>query len=140
MNPISNAYGTVQRNINGYSAETDNWFVLGTPIYEGTETNTLTTGSYDLFYYDEPSHYWMNEKIADNGLVSLEPGQGYLYANQAQQTIAFAGQINASNAEFILPVTYEGSPLAGYTFLGNPYTNNLSIGDVKLNDTPLTTY
>ena len=140
VNPVSNAYGTVQRNINGYGSGTDGWYSLGTPIYEGTETNTLTTGSYDLFYYDEPSHYWMNEKIADNGLVSLEPGQGYLYANQAQQTIAFAGQINASNAEFILPVTYEGSPLAGYTFLGNPYTNNLSIGDVKLNDTPLTTY
>lgn len=140
VNPISNAYGTVQRNINGYSAETDNWFVLGTPIYEGTETNTLTTGSYDLFYYDEPSHYWMNEKIADNGLVSLEPGQGYLYANQAQQTIAFAGQINASNADFSVPVTYEGSPLAGYTLVGNPYTNNLNISDVKLNGTPLTTY
>lgn len=140
VNPVSNAYGTVQRNINGYGSGTDGWYSLGTPIYEGTETNTLTTGSYDLFYYDEPSHYWMNEKIADNGLASLEPGQGYLYANQAQQTIAFAGQINASNAEFILPVTYEGSPLAGYTFLGNPYTNNLSIGDVKLNDTPLTTY
>lgn len=140
VNPVSNAYGTVQRNINGYGSGTDGWYSLGTPIYEGTETNTLTTGSYDLFYYDEPSHYWMNEKIADNGLVSLEPSQGYLYANQAQQTIAFAGQINASNAEFILPVTYEGSPLAGYTFLGNPYTNNLSIGDVKLNDTPLTTY
>lgn len=140
VNPVSNAYGTVQRNINGYGSGTDGWYSLGTPIYEGTETNILTTGSYDLFYYDEPSHYWMNEKIADNGLVSLEPGQGYLYANQAQQTIAFAGQINASNAEFILPVTYEGSPLAGYTFLGNPYTNNLSIGDVKLNDTPLTTY
>ncbi len=140
VNPISNAYGTVQRNINGYSAEIDNWFVLGTPIYEGTETSTIATGTYDLFYYDEPSHYWMNEKISDNGFSLLEPTQGYLYANQAQQTVAFAGQINASNADFSVPVTYEGSPLAGYTLVGNPYTNNLNIGDVKLNGTPLTTY
>ena len=140
VNPISNAYGTVQRNINGYSAETDNWFVLGTPIYEGTETSTIATGTYDLFYYDEPSHHWMNEKISDNGFSLLEPTQGYLYANQAQQTVAFAGQINASNADFSVPVTYEGSPLAGYTLVGNPYTSNLIIGDVKLNGTPLTTY
>jgi len=140
VNPISNAYGTVQRNINGYSAETDNWFVLGTPIYEGTETNTIATGTYDLFYYSEPTHYWMNEKMSENGFTMLEPAKGYLYANQAQQTIAFEGQINASNAEFSVPVTYEGSPLAGYTLVGNPYTNNLNIGDVKLNGTPLTTY
>lgn len=140
VNPISNAYGTVLRNINGYSAETDNWFVLGTPIYEGTEASAIAIGTYDLFYYDEPSHYWMNEKISDNGFSLLEPAQGYLYANQAQQTLAFAGQINASNADFNVPVTYEGSPLAGYTFVGNPYTNNLNIGDVKLNGTPLTTY
>ena len=140
VNPISNAYGTVQRNVNGYSAETDNWFVLGTPIYEGTETNTIATGTYDLFYYSEPTHYWMNEKMSENGFTMLEPAKGYLYANQAQQTIAFEGQINASNAEFSVPVTYEGSPLAGYTLVGNPYTNNLNIGDVKLNGTPLTTY
>ena len=140
VNPVSNAYGTVQRNINGYGSSADGWYSLATPIYEGTETDVLSVGTYDLFYYDEPTHYWMNEKIADNGFVSLEPAQGYLYANQAQQTIAFAGQLNASNADFSLPVTHEGSPLAGYTLVGNPYTNNLSINDLKLNGTPLTTY
>ena len=140
VNPISNAYGTVQRNISGYGTGSNGWFTLGTPIYEGTATSTLATGTYDLFYYDEPTHYWMNEKIGENDFTLLEPGQGCLYANQAQQTIAFAGQINASNAEFSLPVTCEGSPLAGYTLIGNPYTNNLNISDVKLNGTPLTTY
>lgn len=140
VNPISNAYGTVQRNISGYGTGSNGWFTLGTPIYEGTATSTFATGTYDLFYYDEPTHYWMNEKIGENGLTMLEPAQGYLYANQAQQTIAFAGQINASNAEFSLPVTCEGSPLAGYTLVGNPYTNNLNISDVKLNGTALTTY
>ncbi len=140
VNPVSNAYGTVQRNISGYGTGSNGWFTLGTPIYEGTATSTFATGTYDLFYYDEPTHYWMNEKIGENGLTMLEPAQGYLYANQAQQTIAFAGQINASNAEFSLPVTCEGSPLAGYTLVGNPYTNNLNISDVKLNGTALTTY
>lgn len=140
VNPISNAFGTVQRNISGYDTGSDGWFTLGTPIYEGTATSTLATGTYDLFYYNEPIHYWMNEKIEENSFTLLEPAQGCLYANQAQQTIAFAGQINASNAEFSLPVTCEGSPLAGYTLVGNPYTNNLNIGDVKLNGTPLMNY
>ncbi len=140
VNPVSNAFGTVQRNISGYGSGTEGWFTVATPIYEGTETDVLTTGTYDLFYYDEPTHHWMNKKVAENNFASLEPAQGYLYANQAQKTLSFAGQINASNADFSLPVTCNGNALSGFTLVGNPYTNNISISSLRINGTAPTLY
>lgn len=140
VNPVSNAYGTVQRNISGYGSGTEGWFTVATPIYEGTETDVLTTDTYDLFYYDEPTHHWMNKKVAENNFASLEPAQGYLYANQAQKTLSFAGQINASNADFSLPVTCNGNALSGFTLVGNPYTNNISISSLRINGTAPTLY
>ena len=139
-NPISNAYGTVQKTINGYGSGNNGWYTIASPIYCGTPASTIATGTYDLYRYDEPTHYWRNQKVAANNLTTLNAAQGYLYASQSTRTLSLAGQLNASNAEFSVPVTYQGSPLAGYTLVGNPYTHNLSIGDVKLNGTALTTY
>ena len=132
--------GTVQKHINSYGTGDEGWYCVASPVMGGTEASVLTTGDYDLFAYDEPTHYWRNQKVAGNELVTLNPGQGYLYANQAGTTLSFTGKLNASNTEFSVPVTYEGTPLEGYTLLGNPYTNDLSISDVQLNGTPLTTY
>ena len=132
--------GTVQMHLNGYGTGDEGWYAVASPVIGGMEASVLTTGDYDLFAYDEPTHFWRNQKVTDNNITKLNLGQGYLYANQAETTLSFTGKLNTSNAEISVPVTYEGTPLEGYTLLGNPYTNDLSIGDVQLNGTPLTTY
>ncbi len=139
-NNLPGVHGTVQLNIGGNKRDGDGWFTIAAPIYGGAPVCTLTTGDYDLFAYDEPTHYWKNQKVADNGITTLNLGQGYLYANQTTTGLSLSGELNPSNAIITMPVTYEGAPLEGYTLVGNPYTNNLSINDVQLNGTPLTTY
>lgn len=132
--------GTVLKHIAGYGSDTEGWFTLASPLKDGLDASDVSLGEYDLFAYDEPAHYWRNQKIAENGIDRLMPGHGYLYANQADTVLCFAGKLNTSNAEVNVQVTYEGTPFEGYTLVGNPYTNNISIGDVQLNGTPLTTY
>ena len=136
-NPVQ---GTVQKHITGYGTGNDGWFTIAAPICDGMPVNSLTTGEYDLYYYDEPAHYWRNQKNSANDFTTLNPAQGYLYANQADMTLNLAGQLNASNAEISIPVTCEGGDLAGFNLVGNPYTNNISITDVKINGTAQTAF
>ena len=139
-NPISNAYGTVKRQIAGYGTGDGGWYTIASPIYGGTSVSGLTTGTYDLYVYDEAEAYWDNQKVSSNNITNLNSAQGYLYANSADKTLSMAGQLNASNADFSIAVTHQNGTLPGFNLVGNPYTNNISIGSVKLNNTPFTTY
>ncbi|MCR4847800.1 MAG: leucine-rich repeat domain-containing protein, partial [Bacteroidales bacterium] len=140
LNPSSGVNGTLKKQITGYGTSEDGWYTIAAPIYAGMPVNTLITDTYDLYYYDEPSHYWMNQKDATNNLNALNPAQGYLYASQAGRTVSLAGQLNPSNAELSIPVTYTSGNLAGFNLVGNPYTNNINIGDVKVNGTAQTAF
>jgi len=137
-NPISNAYGTIQRSVDGYGTGENGWYTVASPIYGGTPINPLTIGNYDLYTYDEPTHYWMNEKHEQ--YTELTVAQGFLYANQTEQALSLSGQLVASNAEISIPVTRTAHELPGLNLVGNPYTNNISISQVQFNDTPLTAY
>ncbi len=35
-----------------------------------------------MYYYDEPTHYWMNQENEENEFNTLEQGTGYLYGNK----------------------------------------------------------
>lgn len=139
VNTISNAYGTVKKQINGYGTDGGGWYTLASPIYNGTATSTLATDNYDLYAYDETSTTWLNQKM-EGSIDKLNPAQGYLYANQSPKTVNFAGQLNASNAEISIPITYTSGSLAGFNLVGNPYTNNISITDVKINGNSQTAF
>ena len=140
VNTISNAYGTVKKQINGYGTGDDGWYTIAAPIYGGLPVGGLTTGTYDLYYYDEPTCYWINMKQENNEFAHLNPAQGYLYANQSPKTLNLAGQLNASNAKFEIPVSFTSNSLAGFNLVGNPYTNNINITDVKINGTAQTAF
>ena len=138
-NTIPGIYGTVRRQISGYGTGNDGWYTIAAPVYGGMPVSGLTSGTYDLYSYDEPTAMWLNEKV-DGNFDKFNPAQGYLYANQSPKTVNLAGQLNASNAEISIPVTYTAGELAGFNLVGNPYTNNISIGDVKINGTAQTAF
>ena len=140
VNPLTNTLATVQKQITGYGNSEDGWYTISTPIIDGTQTSDITLGIYDLYYYDEPTAYWMNEKQVENNFVRLNPDQGYLYANQDDITLEFAGLLNASDAEISIPVYYSNGPLAGFNLVGNPFTNNISINSVAINGVVQTAY
>ena len=56
--------------------------------------------------------------------------------------MAFAGGTQATNATVTVPLSYTATTgsLQGYNLVGNPFTRNLTAGDVKLGDANLTSY
>jgi len=140
VNNMGNTYGTVQKQINGYGTGNEGWYTIATPIYNGSPTSAITNDAYDLYSYDEPTHYWMNEKVATNNMTMLNSAQGYLYANQEDQTLEFVGELNASNKEVFIDLSRQNTELPGYNLVGNPFTNNVNVSDILLDGEPLSMY
>jgi len=139
VNRFPNAFGTIKKHVSAYSGN-GGWYTMATPIYKGTATSAFSVGTYDLYYYDEPTHYWKNEKNTSNGFTNLAPAQGCLYANAANQTLEFVGQLNDINSSFEVHVTRDGNHLTGYHLVGNPHSCNININEVKVNGTALSSY
>ena len=88
------------------------WYTIATPAVDNMRADDMAQGNYDLFAYDEPTNYWINQKQEDGGFAKLNLGQGYLYANSATRTLNFEGQAKASNAAFSVPVSYTAFALS----------------------------
>ena len=143
MNPTENTWFSLKKNILSYvNNEGGGWYTISSPVVAGIDAEAFAQGNYDLYYYDEPTAYWMNQKMDDGGLGKLNLGQGYLYANASPQMLTFEGQAKASHAEFNKPITCTtyAYPLQGFNLVGNPYTNNINIYNLKVNNVPLTSY
>lgn len=143
VNPTEGTHFSMNKEIIGYgNSEDGGWYTIATPLKDGMALSQLTTGSYDLYVYHEPTHYWLNQKNSDNGITMLENGIGYLYASQNTRTLTFDGQAKASNAEISTAVTNSASAgrLRGFNLIGNPFTNNVAINSLKLNGTTLSAY
>ena len=143
VNPTEGTHFSMNKEIIGYgNSEDGGWYTIATPLKDGMALSQLTTGSYDLYVYHEPMHYWLNQKNSDNGITMLENGIGYLYASQNTRTLTFDGQAKASNAEISTAVTNSASAgrLRGFNLIGNPFTNNVAINSLKLNGTTLSAY
>ncbi|MCR5659529.1 MAG: DUF1566 domain-containing protein [Bacteroidales bacterium] len=143
VNPSENTWFTLKKSILGYANNANGgWYTIASPAVAGMDVETFALGNYDLYYYDEPTAYWINQKWENGGFDKLNLGQGYLYANSAPRTLTFEGQAKASHAEFSKPITCTALayPLEGFNLVGNPYTNNISIYSLKVNNIPLTSY
>jgi hypothetical protein len=141
----NNVNATLQKNINAYSDQqgvNNGWYTIASPVVGDYSTEGLTVGTYDLYLYNEPTHYWWNAKGSTHPFTTLGNGQGYLYANSANQTLAFAGEMQATSATITVPLSYTATAgnLQGYNLVGNPFTRNLTAGDVKIGDANLTSY
>lgn len=131
IHPNAGAKATVQKNITGYVGEKDNYYLIGYSFAGSGAVDdmpTLTANEYDLYYYDEPTHYWMNQEFAENGFTELEGGKGYLYANSQPQTIGLKGTLEAGNAMVSLPLDYTATAgrLKGFNLMGNPFAHNVT--------------
>ena len=134
---------TMKKNITGYGGAKggSHWYTIASPV-DGEPVSTLTTGTYDLYSYTESTHTWYNQKAHTGDFTTLSRGTGYLYANSAAKVIDFAGSMKATNAEVTVPLSYTDAlpVLKGVNLVGNPFTRNLTAGEVKIDGTALTTY
>ncbi len=129
---------TVQKHIEMHG-ENDGWYFISSSVATDvtpSEENGIiapTAENYDLYYYDEPSHYWRNYK--EGGSYSgfnIAPQKGYLYANGEENgtILSFVGTLQPGNANVEKTLefnTAEDAVLAGWNLVGNPFTYNVTL-------------
>ena len=121
---------TVEKSITGYDANNNGWHLISSPIANTTDINAvqnLLNNEYDLYYYDEPTVYWINQKNATNNFTELSNGMGYLYANSQNVSLDFAGALQNGSSIVNVPLSYtEEANLKGFNLVGNPYAHNVT--------------
>lgn len=127
---------TMEKEIVGYGSSTSptSWYTISSPIFnfvKASDVNNLLSNDYDLYRYDEPTHYWDNIEDLDDleGPVgnwsTLDAGRGYLYANSGDVTLQFNGVANHTSASYTLTRGTEDGKLEGFHLVGNPFTHNI---------------
>ena len=134
IHPNAGAMATVQKNITAYSTQngvSNGWHLIGSPAIESfapSVGNGFLANEYDLYFYDEPTHYWRNHK--PNGQYAnfnIEPLKGYLYANSANDTLQLQGTLRTATETVNFPLSYtDGIALAGFNLVGNPFAHNVT--------------
>ena len=127
-----NVQATIKKTIVAYTPGTKNgWHLIGYSFArsgEVDEMDNLLANEYDLYYYDEPTHYWMNQELAANSFTELEAAKGYLYANSQAQTVGLKGTLKTANATVNVPLDYTETAgrLKGFNLVGNPFAHNVT--------------
>ena len=137
-------------------AHTENagWYFIASPFAANQSLTSDSTTSHIrstdtvLYYYDEATHYWRNIKVAANAAgFDYANGKGYLYANNANVTLTFAGTslVEGDSKEIPLSYTAAAGNLAGWNLVGNPFncdaTLNMdcyTISGMAINTTAIT--
>lgn len=118
-------FATVKKYVSGYGTGNDKWCFIASPLVGGTEYtsigNLVNEEGYDLYAFDQTEELeWRNFK--DNDLT-LNPGEGYLYANTSNVTLEFAGELNSTVDKVNLGYG-SGYTQSGWNLIGNPFTRN----------------
>ena len=120
----------------------DGWYTISSPLatnVDATDVTNMLSNKYDLYRYDEPTHYWENyEDVNDqepgdpdnedwgkNGGV-IEKGRGYLYANNTDTELSFVGELNTAQVSRTLSA--QADALTGFNLLGNPFAHDIYKG------------
>ena len=132
----------VQKSIAAADSKDDvyGWYTIASPVKEPNitgATNLVTMNgenpTYDLMMYDEPNHYWRNYRSETTSTYfdgKLTNGRGYLYRNANDVTAEFNGLIHSGNVTY--SVTNSGGLLPGFNLIGNPFTHNITFGNISL--------
>lgn len=122
----SDVNATIKRFINPYQGDSDNYYLIASPVNNlNPATAGMTSANFDLYAFDQEAQgeEWQNYK-ADN--FNLAAGQGYLYANDNGGFINMGG-IMAATADDVTITEFNGKPFGGWNLIGNPYPCNVTI-------------
>ena len=106
---------TVEKNISGYGSGTGKYYLIANPLGEehfGSYPDEvgMTKGNYDLYMFNATptdNLEWRNYKRETFGL-DANNGSGYLYANNANQTLTFTGLTGATTGTWASSVVVNG--------------------------------
>ena len=142
---------TLEKGITGYGNDNTvktGWNTIASPVTGSINTsdveNLITSPAtdYDLYLYNEPTHYWWNAKGSAHPFSTFQNGQGYLYARSVGNILSFTGEMQATNNSVTVPLSYTEAAgnLKGYNLVGNPFTCNVTAGNVTIGNENMTTY
>ena len=119
---------TVKKDITAYTTDDNGWNFIASPVTENITpdaNNGLITNNYDLYLFDQSQDKeWRNIKAG--AFTTINHKTGYLYANNTNTTLTFAGTL-AATAE-PADLDYDGNAtLKGFNLVGNPYPCNATI-------------
>ncbi len=128
----SGVQATVQKSITGYGSGNGNWYLVASPMVGNVSTAPFVSDYYDLYRYNEPTHYWWNSKAPvsgegengeDHHFDELTNGTGYLYANRVDKPVVLSGELQPSNNPVAVSLSYTASlpALKGFNLVGNPF-------------------
>lgn len=131
MHANSGVQGKVQKHIEPWTNNYNGWYLVGSPLVGNTAltaVNNLLLNTYDLYYYDEPTHYWKDQQLAENNFTEFANGTGYLYANLEEVTLEFVGEFQNGAAQVNVPLSYTetAGDLKGFNLVGNPFAHNVT--------------
>ena len=118
--------GTMYKDIDGYTTvhnDHEGYYLIASPVagIQPTQVTNMTNGTYDLYAWDPNEQLeWRNYEVQGN-FTTLDAGVGYLYANNANTTLAFAGQLNSSFTGIDNLNYVANDDLHSLTLVGNPY-------------------
>ena len=127
LNFSSGEASTLPLEIDAYTGEKDNYYLIAAPFGAVTAENVggLMTPDYDFYSFDqdgegEEGKEWINHR--DDGSFELQPGVGYLYANNTGEDLVFSGSpLEGDNMEVELEFSEEEVAWRGWNLVGNPF-------------------
>ena len=112
----------------------DSWYALASPMHdEGLSYQPIshiigmTSGSYDLFYFNETTGTWINQKSSGTGFDALQRSRGYIYRRASASLLSFIGLANAGFYSVDLTASCADEGLRGFNLIGNPYPHSITL-------------
>ena len=130
---------TFKKSVSAASTKAvDGWIAISSSVHDTDKSyesvynvTSLISGSYDMFYYDEETKTWMNQKAGSGatGFTTMVRGQGYIYRNAAAKELAFTGVTNVGTFnEYQLSYNCSDTRVKGFNLVGNPYPHKIYKG------------
>ena len=127
INGSTGVKATVKKTVTHYTTNEDGWNFIASPVTENitpSEDNVMFTNNFDLYTFDQSQAIeWRNYKANS---FAINHKTGYLYANNVNTTLSFAGTLDASTEG--TPLVYDdNATFKGFNLIGNPYPCNTTI-------------
>ena len=127
---------TIKKNISQYDLDAQGafldkgWYTISAPIVTKDGYSPVLEEGYELFRYNEPETKWENHK--NNREFPLQLGHGYLYAHNADKTLAFEGDLNVNSVSVALTAQATGNGIRqrGFNLIGNPFSHNITKANI----------
>ncbi len=120
----SNASGYTLE-IDPYTSNKDNYYLIASPVgaIEAKDVQGLRAPSFDFYSFNQSAVLeWIN--LRDDETFELQPGEGYLYANNTGTDLTFNGTPTTEQTVSV-PLTYvealEGLDFPDWNLVGNPF-------------------